>query len=150
MHVPLLCIFVHTCVSLSARVSCSKMREWCVCSTGRAWGLNTRTSKNVFSYVPPPRIHLLLCPTEHRIDDWRWLLSRYHLVQAVVLVRCLHCCKPHAVSSVAVRSRISLCLIDGNPSLAQDRACSTVNLPPQTHIEGISDGVQPYLRARAS
>ena len=55
-----------------------------------------------------------------------------------------------SVSRVAVRLRISLCLIKGNPPLAQDRACSTENLLPQAHFGGISDGVQPYLRARAS
>ena len=143
MHVPLLCIFVHTCVSLSARVSCSKMREW----FNGAWGLNTRTSKNVLSYAPPPpRIHLLLCPTEHRLDDWPVKVTGCSPGSMLTSLQSLQT----SVSSVAVRSRISLCLIDGNPLLAQDRACSTVNLPPQAHIEGISDGVQPYLRARAS
>ena len=43
-----------------------------------------------------------------------------------------------------------LCLIEGNPPLAHDKACSTENLLPQVHIDGISDDVQPYLRARAS
>ena len=52
-----------------------------------------------------------------------------------------------SVSKVAVRLRISLCLIEGNP--AQDKACSTENLLPQVQIDGISDGVQPYLRAKA-
>ena len=55
-----------------------------------------------------------------------------------------------SVRRVAVRSRISLCLIDGKPPLAQDKACSTEKKAPQTHFEGSLFGVQPYRSARAS
>ena len=55
-----------------------------------------------------------------------------------------------SVRRVAVRSRISLCLIDGNPPLGQDKACSTENETPQSHFDGSLSGVQPYHSARAS
>ena len=55
-----------------------------------------------------------------------------------------------SVRRVAVRSHISLCLIDGKPPLAQDRACSTEKEAPQAHFDGSLSGVQPYRRARAS
>ena len=55
-----------------------------------------------------------------------------------------------SVSRLAVRSRISLCLIVGSPPLAHESACSTVKLLPQSHLEGSLDGVQPYRRAKAS
>ena len=43
---------------------------------------------------------------------------------------------------VAVRSRMSLCLIDGKPPLAQDRACSTEKGAPQAHFDGsLSDSI---------
>ena len=55
-----------------------------------------------------------------------------------------------SVRRVAVRSLISLCLIDGKPPLAQDRACSTEKVEPQAHLAGNLSGVQPYRSARAS
>ena len=51
---------------------------------------------------------------------------------------------------VAVRFLISLCLIEGKPPLAQDRACSTEKVEPQAHLAGNLSGVQPYRNARAS
>ena len=51
-----------------------------------------------------------------------------------------------SVSRLAVRSRISLCLIVGSPPLAHESAYSTVKLLPQSHLEGSLDGVQPYRR----
>ena len=54
------------------------------------------------------------------------------------------------MSRIAVRSHISLCLMDGKPPLAHDRACSTEREAPQTHFDGSLSGVQPYCRARAS
>ena len=48
-----------------------------------------------------------------------------------------------SVRGVAVRSRISLCLMDGKPPLAHDSACSTEKLLPQSHFDGRFDGVQP-------
>ena len=47
-------------------------------------------------------------------------------------------------------SRISLCLIDGNPPREQLIACSTVSCLPQTQWEGRRGGRQPYLKQRAS
>ena len=50
----------------------------------------------------------------------------------------------------AVRSRSSLCLIDGNPPQGQLKACSMVKCYPQTQLAGRSGGLHPYLRYRAS
>ena len=47
-------------------------------------------------------------------------------------------------------SRISLCLIEGKPPLGQLRACSTVNLTPQTQWAGKCGGCHPYLKHSAS
>ena len=55
-----------------------------------------------------------------------------------------------SVRRVAVRSLISLCLIDGKPPLAQDRACSTEKVEPQAHLAGNLSGVQPYRSVRSS
>ena len=55
-----------------------------------------------------------------------------------------------SVRRVAVRFFISLCLIEGKPPLAQDRACSTEKVEPQAHLTGNLSGVQPYRNARAS
>ena len=38
---------------------------------------------------------------------------------------------------LAVRSLISLCLIDGKPPLGQDKTCSTENWAPHSHSMGI-------------
>ena len=55
-----------------------------------------------------------------------------------------------SVRRLAVRSLISLCLIEGEPPLGQERACSTENLAPQPHVDGVCRGCQLYLRAGAS
>ena len=55
-----------------------------------------------------------------------------------------------SVRSCAVRSRSSLCLIEGKPPQGQLRACSMVSCFPQTHFAGKSGGLHPYLRHRAS
>ena len=54
-----------------------------------------------------------------------------------------------SVNRVAIRFWILFNLIKGNPSLAHDKA-STENLLPQVHVDRTSDGVQPYLSAKAS
>ena len=55
-----------------------------------------------------------------------------------------------SVRRFAVRSLISLCLMDGNPPLGYDKACSIENLVPHPHVMGDCNGCQLYLRARAS
>ena len=47
-------------------------------------------------------------------------------------------------------SRISLCLMMGNPRLGHERACSTVKEDPHSQWRGMLEGVHPYLSARAS
>ena len=42
---------------------------------------------------------------------------------------------------LAVRSLISLCLIDGKPSLGQDSACSTEKWVPQSQLIGVRAGI---------
>ena len=54
------------------------------------------------------------------------------------------------VRRFAVKSCISLCLMDGNPPFGHDKACTIENLVPHPHIEGDCSGCQLYLRARAS
>ena len=51
---------------------------------------------------------------------------------------------------LAVKSLISLCLIDGKPPLGQDKTCSTENWVPHSHSMGMREGSQPYLKHRAS
>ena len=51
---------------------------------------------------------------------------------------------------LAVRSQISLCLIEGNPPFWQERACSTENCVPQSQLTGVRSGCHPYLRHNAS
>ena len=55
-----------------------------------------------------------------------------------------------SVSKVAVRSRISLCLIMGKPPFAHERACSTDIPFPHSHLYGSLGGVQSYRKAKAS
>ena len=55
-----------------------------------------------------------------------------------------------SVRRLAVRSRISLCLMEGKPPLAHESACSTVKLLPQSHLDGRFEGDHPYRRAMAS
>ncbi len=43
----------------------------------------------------------------------------------------------------AVKSRISLCRMDGKPPFAHERACSTVKEEQQAHFEGSFFEVQP-------
>ena len=97
-----------------------------------------------------PRIHLLLCLAECRLDGWLKHLPGFRLTQAVCSLGSMHMSWYTSLSRVAVRLRISLCLIEGNPPLAHNKACSTENLLPQVYTDGISDGIQPYLRAKAS
>ena len=48
-----------------------------------------------------------------------------------------------SVSNLAVRSLMSLCLIDGRAPLGQLKACSTEKLHPQTQCVGNLDGFHP-------
>ena len=55
-----------------------------------------------------------------------------------------------SVRRLAVRSRISLCLMEGNPPLAHESTWSTVLLLPQSHLDGRFEGGHPYRKAIAS
>ena len=52
-------------------------------------------------------------------------------------------CEHTSVNNVAVRSLISLCRIEGNPPLGQDKACSTEKDAPQAQCVGARSGGQP-------
>ena len=76
-------------------------------------GLNTLTSKNVLSYVPPQKPFATM---SRRAPSW---------VFAVALVSCsLESATPEQISvgRWAVKSLISLCLIERYPPLGHDRA----------------------------
>ena len=62
----------------------------------------------------------------------------------------MHTSSHTSVRRLAVRSRISLCLMLGKPPLAHESACSTVKLLPQSHLDGRFEGDHPYRRAMAS
>ena len=47
-----------------------------------------------------------------------------------------------SVRRLAVKSRISLCMIEGKPPLGHDRACSMENLIAQSHVDGVRKGCQ--------
>ena len=55
-----------------------------------------------------------------------------------------------SVKSFAMKLRISLWRIVGNPPVEQFKAWSTLNDFPHTHFEGSFDSCQPYLKERAS
>ena len=55
-----------------------------------------------------------------------------------------------SVSNLAVRSLMSLCLIEGRAPVGQLKAYSTEKLQPHTQCEGIRVGFQPYWRHNAS
>ena len=92
----------------------------------------------------PPQKPFAAMSVMHHLGSLQRHLPTSHLSQAVSLAPC-----KISTMRVACKLHTSLCRIEGNPPLVQDRACSTENLLPQTHVEGISDGVQPYQRARA-
>ena len=95
-----------------------------------ACGLNTRTSRNVLSDLPPqnpfmaisnlaPLVEMAVLPDSSSDDT----SCKFGSTQTS-----LHT----SVNSVAVMSRISLCLIEGNPPRGEDSTCSTVKLAPHT------------------
>ena len=103
-----------------------------------ACGLNTRTSRNVLSYLPPqnpfmaisnlaPLVEMAVHPDSSSDDT----SCKFGSTQTS-----LHT----SVNSVAAMSRISLCLI-GEPTPWQDSTCSTVKLAPHTQLVGILEGV---------
>ena len=55
-----------------------------------------------------------------------------------------------SVKREAVMVLILLCKKFGEPSLLQERACSVVKGLPHTHSTGMSLGIQPCWRAKAS
>ena len=56
----------------------------------------------------------------------------------------------HITAQLPTVSWILLCLIEGNPPLEQERACSVEKCVRQAQLVSALDGSQPYLRVRAS
>ena len=123
-----------------------------ICGVGGSisWGmgLKTLTSKSVLWNVP---FQKLLAAISSRAPFW--VLAEASLSISSVtgwssgsIFTLWHT----SVRRVAVMSLISLCLMDGNPPLAHEKACSTVSLLPQAQLDGRFEGGHPYRRARAS
>ena len=111
--------------------------------------MKTRTSKKVFSNLPPPHTPFAemsslapSCELAVAPDSWSDVVG--------CRLGSMHTSLHTSVRRLAVRSRISLCLMEGKPPLAHESACSTVKLLPQSHLDGRFEGDHPYRRAMAS
>ena len=118
------------------------------CQLDGAWGLKTLTSRKVFSNLPP---HTSLVTISNLAPSCELAVApvRPSLVMGCRSGSVQMSCAT-SVRRCAVKSLISLCLMEGNPPLAHERACSTANFLPHAHVVGILGGVQPYRRAMAS
>ena len=119
----------------------------CLIPVGGGVGVEDSYIKNVFSNLPPhtpfaemsslaPSCELAVAP-----DSWSGVVGcRFGL---------MHTSLHTSVRRLAMRSRISLCLMQGKPPLAHESACPTVKLLPQSHLDGRFEGDHPYRRAMA-
>ena len=123
--------------------SCFRWQEERGCLFDGAWGLKTSTSKQ---------------PPQKPVAATSSLAPSSVIAEAPESASPAIGCKVGSMHtswytsdiSFAVRSLTSLCRTMGNPPIGLERACSTEKLVPQAHVEGISAGCQPYLRAMAS
>ena len=110
--------------------------------------LKTRTSKNVYSNLPPhtpfaetsslaPSCELVVAP-----GSWSDIVD--------CRLGSMHTSLHTSVRRLALRSRISLCLMQGKPPLAHESVCSTVKQLPHLHLSGRFEGDHSYRRAMAS
>ena len=103
--------------------------------------------KNVFSNLPPhtqfAEMSSLASSCELAVapDSWSGVVG--------CRFSSMHTSLHTSVRRLAVRSRISLCLMEGKPPLAYESARSTVKLLPQSHFDGRFEGDHPYRRAMA-
>ena len=110
------------------------------CRWEGAWGLNTLTSKYVFSN----RL------TQKPMAAMSRRVPSCLLDEAPVRISPVTGCSSDSVQTslqtsvrrLAVKSRISLCLMEGKPPLGHDTACSMENLMPQLHVDGVRTGCQ--------
>ncbi len=98
-----------------------------------------RTSKRVLSYLPSQKPFAAI---SKRAPSW--VLEEAPL-RCSPVIGCrsgsTHTSLHTFVRRFAVKSLISLCLIDGKPPFGQERACSIENLAPQPHVEGVEIGI---------
>ena len=113
-----------------------------------ACGLKTLTSKKVRSYRLPQRP---LAAMSRWAPSWVFA-DTPDSCSLVMGCRCGSTLTSLHTSDIrlAVRSRILLCLIDGNPPLGQESACSTENGVPQSQLVGMRESCHPYLKHKAS
>ena len=111
-------------------------------------GLKTRTSKKVFSYLPP---HTTFADRSSLAPSCKLAEAPSSWLGATGCKSGSTCTSLHtSVSSDAVMSLISLCLWAGNPPLAQDNAWSTEKACPHLYFDGSLGGDQPWRNANAS
>ena len=118
-----------------------------VCPVHAKGGLEL-SHQNRSSQTCHPLLHWLRCPAYHHLVGWLRLRSVGQLSQAASQAPHRHRGRETSVSSVAVMSLISLCLMEGNLPLAHESTCSTLNCLPQSQVEGMLFSNQPYLRAQ--
>ena len=102
------------------------------------WG-NVRVKipyiRNVFSWCRPQRPFTVM--------------SRY-APSSMCKSGAMHRLPQTSFSKSAVRCCISVCHMESNPPLGQDRTCSVKKLEPHAQFKGGQDRVQLYLRVMAS
>ena len=118
------------------------------CWFERACGLKTLTSKKVRSYRPLQSLFAAISSLAPSCV----LADAPERGSPVMGCRCgsMQTSLHTSDRRLAVRSLISLCLIDGKPPFGQVKACSTEKWEPQSQLRGTRDGYHPYHKHRAS
>ena len=105
--------------------------------------MNIRTSENVLSNRPPQKP---LAAMSSRAPSCAFEVAP---VRTFPVIGCrsgsMQTSLQTSVRTLAVRSLISLCLIDGKLPVGQDRACSTENLTPHPQVDGTCKGYKGQM-----
>ena len=123
------------------------LKAFCDChlSIGGCIGLNTRTSRNVHSNLPPqnpltemsnlaPSVVIADCPDNSSLV----ILCNSGSTRTSLQT---------SVNKFAVISLTSLCRIEGKPPREPESTCSIVKSAPHSQVERIREGIHPYLKA---
>ena len=109
--------------------------------------MKTRTS-NKYSHISHPTLRFAVtssltpsCDLAVAPDSWFDVVG--------CRTGSMHTSLHTSVRNLAVRSQISLCLLEGKP-LAHESVCSMVKFLPQSHLDGRFDGDHLYHRDIAS